>query len=275
MLVLTQDCLLFATADMLKFTPAGFVFSVINFLILTALLYRFLHRPLLAALAKRQNDIEQARQQADQSNAEADGLKAAYEGRMAAIEDERAEILASAKRDAGAAAQRVLEKAQKEADTKRRHAESEWEGRKQDALDEFGEQLEAVALRLADAVLRELADTEINAKLLQRLCDELHELAQRLSPAERGKLLSEDTPVNVVTAAPVKDDEHDRIATSVRAVTGDESAQIDFQVDKAIGAGARVEFVSMAVDSTLAAILEAGRATGEPAAEAGSEQSKE
>jgi len=261
MLVIPPGGWLFATADMLKFTPLGFAFSVINFLILAALLYRFLHQPLLAALEKRQNDIERVRQEADQARAEADELKADYEQRSAELEQERAKLLADAKREAGAAGRKLIEKAQKEADAKLRESERDWERREQDALEEFREQLEEVGLGLAEAVLRELADSDISAKLQERLKTKLDELRQELSPAERRALLSGNAPVDVITATRIDDDARAAIAEKLKALVESEAVTVNWGEDESLGAGTRIEFVSMAVDATLASVIESCRPT--------------
>ena len=54
---------------MLEFSWPAFAFAVVNFLILVGLLYRFLHKPILAVLEQRRQGIADAEQAAKQAMA--------------------------------------------------------------------------------------------------------------------------------------------------------------------------------------------------------------
>jgi hypothetical protein len=124
-------------------------------------------------------------------------------------------------------------------------------------MQELREGIVDVSLGLARRILEELTDESVEAALLTRLHAELEALAQA-DERTRADLFSADGTVHVVSAGPLGSSERSRIEELVGALSA-RPADVDFDVDESLIAGARVEFSSQAVDATLADMVTAVR----------------
>ena len=243
---------------MLEFTWQSLVFAIVNFLILVALLYRFLHKPLLAALEKRKQDIEQAREQAEAKAAEADEARAKHEKELAAIDGERDRVLSEARRNAETASAEMVAKARKDADAEVANVKRDWERQHRDAIESLQEEIVGVSLDLAGRVLQELTGGDVEAALHARLREQLEALAAEDKADARQGLFGGQAPVRVVSARPMPDEARKAVSERIQALS-DTPVEIDFDVAEDLIAGARIEFSSMAIDATLAGIVQTTR----------------
>jgi len=244
---------------MLEFTWQSFVFAVINFLILAALLYRFLHRPLLAVLDKRRQSLAQARKDAEKGLDNAKRKQAEYEAKLAEAEDEARRVVAEAREAAEQARRESLERAKSEAERESARLKQAYEQERRDALRDLQREVAQTVTGLAQRVLDQAAGADLDAKLHEKLLAELEALASEThTPAGRNT-----ARVRVVSARDPDASRRKALEKSIRAVAGD-AAEIAFETDEALGAGARLEFADTAVDATLSDLL---AAVGEHAAE--------
>jgi F-type H+-transporting ATPase subunit b len=92
------------------------LFTVINLLILYALLRRFLFKPLQQTLAKRRRIVEDDFARAKTAREAAEDLKTQYETAMGNAKEERAKLMAETRARAEAMAADKMAEAQREAD---------------------------------------------------------------------------------------------------------------------------------------------------------------
>ena len=256
---------------MLEFTWPSFIFAIVNFLILVALLYRFLHRPLLQVLEKRRHDIEEARKEAEHATEEARAAQKEYERKLASVHEERDTLLSEARREAQNARERILEKAREEADREVANRRRDWERQRHESLQSLQQDLVGISLDLARRILEKLTDADLEARLLAMLERELADLASRTNKEERRDLLAGQAPARVVSAKRLDKKQRLNIQKRIQALS-DGPVEVEFDTDGDLIAGVRVEFSSLAVDATLADVL---AATQERFSETAPEQSKE
>ena len=253
-----------AAPDIFEFTWTRFAFAAVNFLLLVAILYKLLHKPLLRVLEERGIKIEASFREAEDKARQADAVRGEYEGRLEAIEEERDHMLTEARERAEKARQETVEKARAEAAREVANLKRDWERQRRDAVSVMESDIVDAALALAARVLEELTDADVEARLHQRLLAQLGEM--------RGTGLTiASGPVRVVSAAPLDEESRAALEQSIRAAC-EGAAEVAFDVDAALVAGARVEFSSQAVDASLADAVAAvrerfDRISPEPAAE--------
>ena len=235
---------------MLEFTPLSFIYAIVNFLILVWLLHKLLHKPLLDVLEKRRASIQRTREKARTEAEEAAELKDKYAAKLAEFEEQRDELLAEAKRAAESARDQLLDKARQDAEQQAADRERDWEREEQDAAEAFRGRIVATSFELARKILGQMADDDIDAKLRSQLCGELAKLAEH-PPRERKALFAGDAPVKVTGAGRWSKAERDEITERVQALSAT-PVRIEFAQDSKLIAGCRVEFVSTAIDATLA-----------------------
>ncbi len=245
--------------DVLEFTWQSFAFTVINFLVLVAILYRLLHKPLLDVLERRQAGIEKAHRDAEAEADRARRKQEEYEHKLAGIEEERDRLLTEARERAEEVRRELTAKARAEAEREVKHLRRDWQRQRHDAIQSLERDIVEAALSLARRVLAELADQDIESKLQARLLVELDDLAAAKEQQRRG-LFAGHGPVRVLSASPLSDQQRRSIEERVRALSSD-AVEVDFAVEPALVAGGRVEFSSQALDASLADVVDAARET--------------
>lgn len=100
---------------MLSVNPWNLICIVLNLLILAALMKKFLYKPVLGIIEKRQNLIEEQMAQAKSCQEEAQQMKTKYENTLSEINADREQLMQKAKTEAGAEYERIVEDARKTA----------------------------------------------------------------------------------------------------------------------------------------------------------------
>jgi F-type H+-transporting ATPase subunit b len=242
----------------LEFTWKSFALAAANFLILVAILYRLLHKPLLDMLQKRRQAVEDAHRAAENQAEEARKTRQEYEGRLAGIEEERDKMLAEARKAAEEARSELVRKARAEAEREIANMRRDWDRQRRDALRGLRDDVVALSLDLARRTLAQLVDEDVETRLRAALRARLKELANTADRRTLESLFPAGGTVRVVSAAPLDDEERGLIGDLIQALT-EEKAELSFETDEDLIAGVRVEFSSQAIDSTLADVLEAVR----------------
>jgi len=257
---------------MLEFTLTGFLFAIVNFLILVALLYKFLHKPLLDVLEKRRTAIEGAQEKARGTQAEAESLKRDCDARIAGMEEARDKLLSDARRAAADARDALLEKARQEAEREVANLKRDWEHKEREAAGALQESLVETSLELARRILSRLTDADVESKLLDALLAELGQLKD--ANHDQADLFAPDTTVRIVSATSLENVDRERINDAI-AQLADTPPLVDFSEDPRLIAGVRVEFVSLAVNSDLADTVDAVlSASSEPGPAADTDQTE-
>ncbi len=154
------------------------IWQTANLILFFGLLARFVGRPLSEAFRKRQESVEQRRQDALRLQHEAQRLTAQIRERLSRLEGELAEVRAGGQSEGEAEKASLLARADQEAERVKREAGEEIERRVSAARAE----LEAVASGLVASAAGELLAREINPSDRRRL---LEDSALRLKSGTR------------------------------------------------------------------------------------------
>lgn len=147
------------------------IFAWINLLILYILFKKFLFVPIKNMIDSRQKEIDDMYSDAESARKGADELKAEYEDKMSKASEESEQILKSAVRRAQLKEEEILKEASEEATRVLERAEEQIALEKKQALNEVKNEVSAMAIGIASAVIerdvsenehRELIDDFIN-----------------------------------------------------------------------------------------------------------------
>ena len=147
-----------------------------NFLLLLWLLKRFLYRPILAAMAARQQRIAAALAEAQLKAAEAEALQRDYLTRQQELATHRETELARAREEIAAQRQLWLTQAWAEVDEARERWRAELERGQQEQRQTLQREASQRLLALARRALRDLGDAELEAQMAPALLARLQEL---------------------------------------------------------------------------------------------------
>jgi len=153
-------------AEPLSFSPDLAAWTVVVFILLLAVLWKFAWGPILAGLEKREHAIAHEIADAKRQLEEADALVAKYEARLASAGDEVRAILDEGRRDAENAKQAILAEAKSAADAERLRALRDIESATDGALRSLAERSAQLAVELAGKIVRRNLTPADHARLV-------------------------------------------------------------------------------------------------------------
>ena len=146
--------------------PGLFIWTIVTFLVLLALLAKFAWRPLLAALESRQEAIRKSLDDAQQAKQELERLhqESAQIIRQARVEAEA--VIAQSRTDAGRLREEMREKAKAEADGIVKNAERQIQLETARAPQEIRREAVDLSVSIASKLLQRNISKEDNQKLI-------------------------------------------------------------------------------------------------------------
>jgi F-type H+-transporting ATPase subunit b len=233
------------------------IFQIINFLVLMALLHRFLFKPVLAMVAKRQEAIERAASEGERVRHDAGGLQAAAQKALA----DATEIKARALGDARAQAERerisTLEEARREAEATLAAAKSDIADERDRAAEAMTKSAVDIGVTLAQRLLGQIATQPILETFLSRLCESLEGLSD-----ERKRALLDDlggADLVVATAPPLDAEAARRWLSAIEQRLG-RGPRLRAVGDESLLAGAELRFPHAAISFCWRDGIQAARA---------------
>jgi F-type H+-transporting ATPase subunit b len=217
------------------------LFEVINFLVLMALLARFLFRPLRRVVDTRRNEMAARDQQAAEREAAAEAVRAQLEERLSGIDEEAKRARAEARARGDADAQRVVEEGREEVARLRRQATEDIEQAQRAALADVREEIRTLAVEAATRVVRGMHDDGLTVAYAR-------EGARRL---KQSRDLSGDDVVHV-RCDPHAD--HERVRVAIQEELGSGLA-VEVSPDPALVGGVSLATEDLEVEASASASL--------------------
>ena len=197
------------------------VAQIFNFVLLVYLLKRFLYRPILDAVDRREQSVKQGLEEARRKSEEASEEAARVERLRQELEGSRAERLRATEEAAEARRQELTAEIREEVRTMRTEWHESLRRHKEAFLEELGERLSRELYDLVERVLGELADTEIEDRLIDVFLERLPESGE----AERDdfvKTTLQEGSAQVCSSFPLAETRRREIATAIRSWAGRE-----------------------------------------------------
>ena len=152
----------------ISIAPWTVIFQILNLLLLMVLFKKYLFKPVMDILEKRQAEIEGPYQEAQQAETDAKAMKADYESKMAGARQEADRVIKTATESANAMSASIVEDARTQADQLKRRAQTEIDLERRRAFDEVKGELSGIALDIASQVI----EREVNEKDHEAFIDE-------------------------------------------------------------------------------------------------------
>ncbi|RMG47291.1 MAG: ATP synthase F0 subunit B [Acidobacteria bacterium] len=158
---------------LLRVTPGLWLWTVLIFLLLLAVLYRFGWGMLIEKLDQRDRSIRGAIEEARREREEAAKLLAEHERLLAETRRKTAEMVAEAQREAKSERQRILAEARAEYDKTIERGRQQIEQETRAAVAEIRRQAAELAIEVTRRMLPELLDAERHRALAEKFVSEL------------------------------------------------------------------------------------------------------
>jgi F-type H+-transporting ATPase subunit b len=156
-----------------EISPGLFVWSLITFLVLVAMLYKFAFNPLMKLQKKRQDDIHDAIHDAERLRDEAQDLLANYKRQLAEARQEAESILDRARKLGEASKAEVLEEARVQAEATLAKARRQIERDTSLALEKIRGEVADLTVAATERVARTSLSGEDQLRLIQEAINEI------------------------------------------------------------------------------------------------------
>ncbi|MBN1876217.1 MAG: F0F1 ATP synthase subunit delta [Anaerolineae bacterium] len=248
---------------MLELDLATVIFQIINFLVLAWLLYRFLFAPAMHNIQARTAEKDRLLQELKVDREAAETLRLELEARLAQAEEEANAIIMAAQNQAEEERVAMFKETQTEVRRILSEAQVDAYNLKQQAVDEFHDDLLRAVLDVSGLVIERIAPPELQDKMVKQLNDRIWELGRsemRMVETLRRSLGERIPTVLAQTARPLSSEQQGILVRTFSALA-DRNVNLDIKVDPSMGAGVRVRIGDIVVDNSIAGKLNALRDT--------------
>lgn len=192
------------------------VAQLVNFLLLVWLLERVLYRPILGAIARRQERIDRAYREADRRREMAREEADRYRRQRREFQDRKQKLLCDAHLEAEEQRDKLLEKARENVD----RLDRQWRTavRRREALffDRLQEQTRSHLLQIARRTLSDIADAELEDRAVVRFQHRLQHLDESTRSQLQDALATSNAPVLIATRFELSPQQCDRLLETVK-----------------------------------------------------------
>jgi F-type H+-transporting ATPase subunit b len=242
---------------MLSLDWATIAFQVVNFLVLAAVLYRFVFRPVMGRVQEHRAERERLMQQIREDRQEADRLRRELEQQLAHAAERADQIVVEGQKRAEAERRQMLQEIEAEIEHMLGDAREDVQQLRQQAVDEFHDELVDTILEISARVIGQAAPEEVHDTLLQQFTDRIWEMGRQEMERVRAfrRSLGERTPTAYVTTAEsLSSQQQGELARTLSALA-DRSVDIQVEIDSSLAAGMRVRLADIVVDNSIAGRL--------------------
>jgi F-type H+-transporting ATPase subunit b len=233
------------------------ILEIINFLVLTALLFHFVFRPVIRRVEARAAEKERLRREILAEREETARLKDEMEALLANVHDEVNEIVTQAETRIDREQRSLVRSAQEEADRILNEAQTQAQEMQQHALEQFHERLLDSIISISARVVSKASPQELHDSLFQQLNDRIWELGRSdIRQVNRlRRSLGERAPVVHVETARELTTEQRRKLISTFSALADRSVELETNLNPDLAAGVSVRLGDIIVNSSIAAQL--------------------
>jgi F-type H+-transporting ATPase subunit b len=237
----------------MKFSITTFIIQVINFVLLSYILYRVLYRPLRNIMEKRRRLVMEDIDRAVRMKEDAINIKEKYEGLVKEVDNLRKREMEKAVEKAEEAKAAILERAAREARQEKEKAAAVIENQHREMMAKLQADAALVSAELASRLLSSLADEALHKKLVAMMLRELEEHPPAVP--ERGV---EGVKAVVSSAYPLAGPDSDSLDTLLKDYIGP-AVVIERKVEPELIAGVRLWLDGYVLDGSLKGQLAAFR----------------
>ena len=158
--------------------PGLYIWAIVVFVVLVALLTKYAWRPLLDSLEARQESIRKSLDDAKQARQELERVKSESEAMLVRARREADAILAQTRTDAARTADELKQKARTDAENIVRNAERQIEQQASRAVEQIRREAVDLSIAIASKILKRNLTVEDNERLIGETLSEIE--AKRL-----------------------------------------------------------------------------------------------
>ena len=234
----------------MEFNVSTFILEIINFLILIWILQRLFYKPLLKAIDKRKQHIEQSLADAKKLHQEADELRSLYENRQKFWMQEKKAALNALHQQIEAEKNAQMDKLHVELEQERQKAKVSLSRQQQELQQQAEKQALQNAARFAGILLKQSASPELEAQLFAMLLDNLKALPEACTLCLQMLGTKKPVPIKITSAYPVTDDLRQQLEQKLGSLINT-SDVFQYHQDASLIAGVRIDIGAWVLHANL------------------------
>lgn len=223
------------------------VAEIINFFILLFILQKLLYKPVLNAMAERQERIQKAQIEADEKMNKAKELINEYDSKIANVEDDKREILDKARQEAQDKREDLLERYKEEAENKRKVYLKEIEDEKEVFIKSLRRNLGESAVKIASYILDTISSKELEEEVFHSFTESLNTLEESI-PDEN--ILDGQEDLDIISSRNLSEDEKQTIESILKKQMKD-LKDINYEVDESLILGYELSLETYTVHTNI------------------------
>ncbi len=199
--------------------------QMVNFLVLVWLLKIFLYKPILKAVADRQNEIAQQLKAAELKKREADEACLLFQVKQKEFDQQKAERVRKLNEEIKLLQDNLREAAQQEVEAQRTKWFSNLQNEKGEVLRELNQNIQAALFSAMRKAMVDLADADLQESLVKAFLQRMETLPQ-IEKADLAGVLQASPTLQIRTASEVKEMLRTKIQAAIR-----QEFQGEFKID--------------------------------------------
>jgi len=159
---------------LVRIEPGLFIWSIITFLFLLTVLAKFVWKPLIKALDKREKRIRQSLEDAEKARQEAEQISKDYDDMIGKARAEAQVIVAEGKIASEKLKEKMFQEVREESEQIRKDAKKQIQAEKMNAIAEIREEVVNLSLQAASKIIRRNLTKEDNLSIIKESLDRIN-----------------------------------------------------------------------------------------------------
>lgn len=227
-----------------------FLLEIINFLVLLWILKRFLYRPILSALEKRRQKIEQSLNDASAHHQQAIELEQQYNNRLKNWEKEKQKLKEALQQQLQTERTQQLQNLQAELDSEREKTAVVEQRHLQESLRQYQHTSHQQAAVFASRLLREIASEELECRLFDICLKTLDTLDDTQKNTLHDACVNSSASITVSSAYPLSGTQQQQLEDKLAALCK-QPLSVKYRQDSELLAGLRLHIGASLVGMNL------------------------
>ena len=221
--------------------------QIINFFIILFILQKLLYKPVMKAMATRQERIQKSQIEADERMNDANKLISEYDKKIADIDTEKREILNVARKAAQEKKQSLLDSYQKEAENKRISYLKEIDDEKENFIKKLRKNLGESAVKIASHILETISSKQLEDEVFTTFIENLKTLKEKIPDAN---FLKEEEHIDLYSSREISSEEKQKIETILGSQI-ENLKEINYEVDDTLILGYELNLKTYTVHTNI------------------------
>jgi F-type H+-transporting ATPase subunit b len=243
---------------MLELDIPTIVFEILNFLLLSVLLYFLLFRRVMERVRARAEEKERIMQEIKDERQQAAQTREEIEQRLGDIDHEISTIVAEAQESMERERRNIIQSARDEAKRILNEARSEADQLHHKALDDFRQEVLETISEISGYILRNIAPDEVHNQLVENLNERIWEMGRQEMPrveAIRRSLDERSPTITVESARELTADQQRELARTLSALI-DRDIDLDITLDPDLILGLQMRVGDTIINNSIASELQ-------------------